>query len=74
MTRIIALFSSIAVAVLTIGIVVMARNLVMPLAEAQSKGVGAGPWFLVWGMIAIAAVSSAVLILFLVSTLRNTRP
>jgi hypothetical protein len=40
----------------------------MPLAEAQEKGVGAGPWFLVWGMIVLTALCAFSLIAFLLAT------
>lgn len=71
MTRITAIVASIIVAVISIGLWVLGGNLVMPLAEAREKGVGAGPWFLVWGMIAVSALCSAILIVFLVGTLRS---
>jgi hypothetical protein len=75
MSRITALVSSIVAGAVAIGIVVLATNLVMPLTAAKEKGVGAGPWFLVWGMIAVTGVCTAVLIAFLVSTLmKPSRP
>lgn len=71
MSRMTALVSAVAAAALAIGIVVLASNLVMPLAAAKEKGVGAGPWFLVWGMIAVTVACTAALIVFLMGTLRS---
>lgn len=71
MSRLTAIASSIVVAVISMGLWVLGRNLVMPLADAREKGVGAGPWFLVWGMIALSALCSAILVVFLIGTLRN---
>lgn len=72
MSRLTAIVSSIMVGLLAIFIWTLGRNLIMPLADAKEKGVGAGPWFLVWGMIAITALCSASLIAFLVATTRRS--
>ena len=71
MSRITAIVASIIVAVISIGLWVLGGNLVMPLADAREKGVGAGPWFLVWGMIALSVLCSAILVVFLIGTLRS---
>jgi len=71
MSRITAIVSSVVVALISIGLWILGGNLIMPLADAREKGVGAGPWFLVWGMIAVSALCSAALVLFLVGTLRS---
>jgi hypothetical protein len=62
---------AVIVGLISIGMIAMGRSLVMPLAAAQEKGVGAGPWFLVWGMIAVLSLCSLALIGFLVASLRN---
>jgi hypothetical protein len=72
MSRIATLVAALIVGFIAIGMVVIGRNLVMPLAAAEEKGVGAGPWFLVWGMIAVLVLSSVVLIGFLVSSLKSS--
>ena len=71
MNRLSTLVSAIIVGLIAIGLIAIGRSLVMPLAAAQEKGVGAGPWFLVWGMIAVLVLSSVVLIGFLVSSLKS---
>lgn len=71
MNRITAVVSAIVITALAIGIWVLGGNLVMPLAEAKEKGVGAGPWFLVWGMIFITVACSAALVVFLIGTIRS---
>lgn len=75
MSRITALVSSIVAGVLALGIIVLGTNLIMPLSAAKEKGVGAGPWFVVWGMITVTGLCTAALIAFLVSTLlKPSRP
>lgn len=69
MNRLAILAAALVVALITLGNIALGRNLVMPLAEATEKGVGAGPWFLVWGMIALTAASAVALIAFLVRSL-----
>ena len=73
MSRIATLITAVIVAALAIGIVVMGTNLVMPLARATEIGVGAGPWFLVWGMITTTALCSIALIAYLFSGLSGSR-
>lgn len=71
MNRLAIVLAAVIVGLITIGNVALGRNLVMPLADAQDKGVGAGPWFLVWGMIALTALSAVALIAFLISSLKS---
>ena len=71
MNRLTILLAAVVTGFIAIGMIVMGRNLVMPLAAAQEKGVGAGPWFLVWGMIAVLALSSLALIGFLLTSLKH---
>lgn len=73
MSRIATLVTAVIVAALALGIVVMTTNLVMPLGRAKEIGVGAGPWFLVWGMVATTAVCSVALIAYLFSGLSGSR-
>jgi hypothetical protein len=56
-------------ALVTLGIaainVVLGRNLIMPLEQAQKGGVGV-PWYIVWVMIGMTVVSALALGLFLI--------
>ena len=71
MNRVAIVLVAVIVGLISIGMIEMGRSLVMPLADAQEKGVGAGPWFLVWGMITVLGLCSLALIGFLISSLRN---
>jgi len=71
MTRITMLLAAVAVALISILNIALGRNLIMPLAVAQEKGVGTGPWVLVWGMIVVTALCSLALVIFLISAVRN---
>jgi hypothetical protein len=71
MNRIAIVLAAVITGIIAVGMIVMGRSLVMPLAAAQEKGVGAGPWFLVWGMIAVLVLSSVALVGFLLSSLKH---
>jgi hypothetical protein len=71
MNRIGIVLAAVVTGLIAIGMIAMGRSLVMPLATAQEKGVGAGPWFLVWGMIGVLVLSSVALIGFLLSSLNH---
>jgi len=70
MNRIAVVFAAVACFVLSIALVILGQQLILPLPVAAERGAGV-PWYVTWIMVWVTVGCALALGIFLVSSLRN---
>lgn len=70
MNRIVVVVAAVACFVLSIALIVLGQQLILPLPVATERGAGV-PWYVTWIMVWVTVGCAVALGAFLISSLRN---